>query len=233
MNKTKEILKTYAGLVVLVLIFLSFYYLHLYEYLKLDKLSSYQDSAQLWTSQHYFSAVGIYIVIYITMIACAIPCATFLTIGGGFIFGLPAFAYALFSTTVGGIGLYLSVRSAFGTKLVAKSSGWIKRLEKGFQKNAFNYLLMLRLVPVMPCWVSNITAGVLNVPLSTFISATLLGIFPATLIYVLIGRGLDQVITQSHLPMSQIILHPSVLFPLIGLAFLSIFPVIYKSMKKA
>lgn len=232
MKRLLHYFKTYAGLVFLVLVCFSFFYWHLYDYIKPATLRAYQDSAQIWTKTHYKAAVSLYVLIYVVMIACAIPCATLLTLMGGFLFGGIAFLYAIFSTTFGGVILYLAIRSAVGSKLAARSSGWVKRLEEGFKRNAFNYLLMLRLVPVMPCWVSNITAGILNVPLPTFIGATVLGILPATLIYVMVGRGLDKILASDNLPLSQIILSPSVFFPLLGLAFLSIFPVIYKSVRK-
>jgi uncharacterized membrane protein YdjX (TVP38/TMEM64 family) len=226
-----RMIKTYLVLCILALVCFSFFYWHLYDYLTIANLRAYKGVAQIWTNTHYEAAVAIYILTYVIMIACAIPCATLLTLLGGFLFGGIAFIYAMFSTTLGGVILFLAIRSSIGYQLAARSSGWIKRLESGFKRNAFNYILMLRLIPVMPCWVSNITAGVLNVPLRTFIGATVLGIIPATFIYAMAGRGLDKILTNNNMPLSQLILAPSVFFPLLGLAFLSIFPVIYKSMK--
>jgi uncharacterized membrane protein YdjX (TVP38/TMEM64 family) len=143
-----------------------------------------------------------------------------------------AFVYVLLGTVTGGLILYFAVRSAIGGHIAAHTTSWVKKLEGGFKKNAFNYLLMLRLVPVFPCWVSNITAGALNVPLGVFISATLLGVAPATLIYVMVGRGLDKLLALEPSSGLSIFLAPSILLPLIGLAMLSLFPVVYKSLKK-
>jgi uncharacterized membrane protein YdjX (TVP38/TMEM64 family) len=221
----------YAALAILVVIFISFFYFRLYDYLTLDTLKYYQAEIQIWTTTHYYLAISLYIILFTSLIACAIPCATFLTLVGGFLFDTMAIVYAEFSITMGGMILYLAVRSAIGTKLAARKTGWIKKIETGFKQDAFSYLLTLRLLPIMPCWVSNIGAGIFNLPIKTFVSATALGILPSTIIYVYAGRSLDQILVEKA-PIFDILFTPSILFPLIGLAVLSLSPVIYKWIKK-
>jgi uncharacterized membrane protein YdjX (TVP38/TMEM64 family) len=223
--------KKFILLILLLSIFTAFFYFHLYEYLTLDTIKKYHITAVRLTAEHFSLSISVYILIFTFMVACAIPCATIFTLLGGFLFGLSAIVFSVFSTTVGGMILFLSVRSAIGAHITARSSGWLKDMEDGFQRNAFNYLLTLRLIPVFPCWISNVAAGVFNVPLKTFLTATALGIFPATVIYVLAGRSLVKLLTDEKTPVLYIMMTPSVLFPLLGLAFLSLFPVIYKRIK--
>lgn len=223
--------KNYSILGLLLLASISFFYFQLYDYLTINTIKSYQTAAQAWTTSHYFMAVSLYILIYVVLIACAIPCATFFSLVGGYLFGSIAIVYAVFSTTFGGMILFLTIRTSIGNHISSKSTGWIKKVEQGFKKNAFNYILTLRLMPVFPCWVSNIAAGMLSVPLSTFLCATVLGILPATVIYVLAGQGLDKILENNSAPILDIILSPSVIIPLIGLAILSLIPVIYKNVK--
>jgi uncharacterized membrane protein YdjX (TVP38/TMEM64 family) len=225
-------MRKYLFLSILLLVAVTFFYFHLYDYFTFDTLKTYQTLIQSWTIEHYKSAVAIYILLFAIMIACTIPCATFFTLLGGFLFGSIAIVYAIFSTTLGGLILFLAVRTAIGSSIATKHTGWIKSMEQGFQKNAFHYLLSLRLMPIFPCWISNIAAGALNVPLKTFLSATILGILPATIIYVMAGRSLDTLLADKNLPLLNVMFNPSVFFPLLGLAFLSLFPVIYKYIKK-
>lgn len=226
-----QVIKKCSFLALLCVIFVAFFYFHLYEYFTLKTLKIYQLDIQLWTSTHYKAAVSLYLLTYITLIACAIPCATFLTLLGGFLFGSIAVLYSLFSTTCGGVILFLAVRFAIGSHISMRSSGWIKKMESGFQKNAFHYLLMLRLIPILPCWISNIAAGALNVPLKTFVFATILGLIPSTIIYVMAGESLDKLIVTADTSFLNTILTPSVFLPLLGLAILSLFPIIYKHYK--
>lgn len=225
-------LKKFFLLGLIISAFIAFFYFHLYRFLTLNTLKVYQVAVQQWTATHYKSAVSLYILLFVVLVACAIPCATFLTLLGGFLFGSIALFYSEISITLGGLLLFLAIRTAIGPKIAAKSSGWIKKMEQGFQDNAFHYLLSLRLIPIFPCWVSNIAAGMLNVPLKTFLTATALGIFPATAIYVMAGQSLDMILNDSNAPLLNIIFTPPVLLPLLGLAILSLAPVLYKTLKK-
>lgn len=232
MNSLFLSFKKWSLLVFLFLTFLAFFYFDLHHYLTFKTIKTYEFTAQQWTETHYFAAVSVYLLVFILLIACAIPCASVLTLLGGFLFGIAGIIYAVIGTTLGGMVLFLAIRTAIGAGIAAHASGWIKKMEQGFKQNAFNYLLMLRLIPILPCWVSNISAGALNVPLKTFVFATLLGIFPATFIYGMVGRGLDKFLAADEMPNLTILLTPSLFFPLVGLAFLSLFPVFYKSIKR-
>lgn len=212
----------------LLITFCGFFYFNLHQYLTFNTIKIYQASAQDWTANHYSAAVSLYLLIFTGLIACAIPCGTILTLLGGFLFGTIAVIYAILGTTVGGMILFFAIRTAIGARIAAKSTGWVEKMKSGFQRNAFSYLLMLRLVPILPCWIINISAGALNVPLKTFLSATVLGIFPATFIYVMVGRGLDKFLSAEQSPSLSSIVTPSMLLPLLGLAILSLFPVFYK-----
>lgn len=223
--------KKWLLLGLLLLAFALFYYLDGYQYLTFNTIKTYQVTAEQWTLLHYKTTVSVYLVTFIVLVACGVPCGTIFTLLGGFLFGMVAIIYALLGTIMGGVILFLAIRTSIGNHIAKKRSGWIKKMEHGFQLNAFNYLLMLRLVPIFPCGLSNVAAGALNVPLKTFVSATLLGIFPATLIYVMIGRGLDKFLS-AQTPNLDIMLTPSIFLPLLGLAILSILPVIYRSIVK-
>ena len=216
----------------LILLFLLFYYFRLHDYLTFETIKTYQFILREWTITHYISAVFLYLLVFTLIIASGVPGATFLTLIGGFLFGTIAILYAILGTTLGGLILFLAIRTTFGAGIAAKSSGWIKKMEAGFQKNAFQYLIMLRLMPVFPCWISNISAGALNVPIRTFLLATIIGITPATVIYVFVGKSFDQLFVSDQLPQLSTLLTPSIILPLIGLAILSLLPVFYKGIKK-
>lgn len=227
-----KIIHRWLLLGILFTLFIVFFYFHLYDYLTFSALKSYKHTIELWTNDHYLAAVVLYLLIFILTIACTIPSATFLTLVGGFLFGGIAFVYAMLGTTLGGLTLFLAIRTSIGERIAARKSGLLKYMEGGFQRNAFYYLLSLRLMPICPCWISNIAAGALNVPIRTFVVATVLGIAPATLIYVMVGRGLDQFFASDTMPNLNILFTPSIFLPLIALAILSIVPVLYKKFKK-
>jgi len=224
--------KKWGLISLLALMLVLFIYFHLYDYLNLESIKHYQTVLQNWTNAYYPYVVAVYLLVFIILIAATIPAATLLTLLGGFLFGSIAIVYAILGITLGGLILCFAIRTSIGAHIAGHSSVWIKKMEKGFQNNAFFYLLMLRLMPICPCWISNIAAGALNVPIRTFILATIIGVTPATVIYVFAGRGLEQLLSSNTGLSLNFLMAPSIIIPLIGLACLSIFPVVYKQLKK-
>lgn len=168
-------------------------------------------------------------MLYILAVAASIPGAVFLTLAGGFLFGvLWGVLLVVISATLGATLLFFAVRTALGEWLAKKASGWISRMRQGFQHNAFSYLLTLRLIPLFPFWVVNIVPALLSVSAKTFISATFIGIIPGSTVYVLVGNGLSQVFASNQTPNLGIIFEPKVLGPLLALAALSLIPALYQ-----
>ncbi len=217
---------------VFIALFGLFFYFHLYQYLSFDALKEYRQQLLMWTAQHYLLMMISFMAVYIIAVATSVPGATFLTLAGGFLFGITlGTVYVVISATLGSILVFLAVKTVVGSWLVERASGWVARLEKGFQENAFNYLLTLRLVPLFPFWLVNIVPAILNVPLRTFIITTAFGIIPGSLVYVMLGNSLGILFEQGRTPDLGIIFQPYILIPLLGLAFLSLLPVFYKQIK--
>jgi hypothetical protein len=66
------------------------------------------------------------------------------------------------------------------------------------RKDAFSYLLVLRLAPVFPFFVMNIAPALFNVSLRTYVAATFLGILPGTFAYAFLGEGIDSVLVAAE-----------------------------------
>jgi uncharacterized membrane protein YdjX (TVP38/TMEM64 family) len=106
------------------------------------------------------------------------------------------------------------------------------KLEDGFRRDALSYLLFLRLVPAFPFWLVNLVPALLGVGLPTFVLGTFLGIIPGTLVYVSVGNGLGAVLDGGGTPDLGIVLTPAVLLPLLGLALLSLVPILVRKVRR-
>ncbi len=230
-SRIKQLLRFLPLLVIIIALALAVYF-RLYEYLSFTSLQQHHQQLLTWTQQHYFLILLIYMVIYIIAVAISIPGATILTIAGGLLFGIiPGTIYVVISATIGATLLFLATKTSLGNLLKAKAGPKLHKLEKGFQHNAFSYLLVLRLIPLFPFWLINIVPAVLNVRLRTFVTATFLGIIPGSFVYVLLGNGVSSVLDAGQTPNLGIIFQPAILAPLIGLAALALVPIIYKKIK--
>lgn len=206
-----------------------FYVLGLDRYLSLDALREHHAQLAAWTARDPALAAAAYIALYTVTVALSLPGGALLTVIGGFLFGLYlGTAYTVAGATLGSIAVFLAARGAFRGVFAARIGPFAKRMEAGFRANAFNYLLILRLVPLFPFWLVNLVPAFLGVPLGTYALATLIGIVPGTAVFVSIGHGLGTVLEAGGSPDLSLILKPSVLGPLLGLAALVAVPVIYK-----
>ena len=170
-------------------------------------------------------AAVIYIAAYASLVALSVPGAAALTIAGGFLFGTwLGTLCAVVGATLGATGIFLATRAGLGG-LARRAGPLVGRLEAGFRADAFNYLLVLRLVFIVPFWLVNLVPALVGVRLSTFVLATLLGIIPGTFVYASFGNGLGDVVGEPGL---GVLLRPSVLGPIIGLVILALLPVGYK-----
>jgi uncharacterized membrane protein YdjX (TVP38/TMEM64 family) len=166
-----------------------------------------------------------YIALYTTLVALSVPGALVLTIAGGFLFGTwIGGSCAVAGATTGATLIFLAARAGLGD-IAHRAGPFIARLEAGFRADAFNYLLVLRLVPIFPFWLVNLVPAILGVPLRTFVLATLIGVIPATFVYASLGNGLGDVIAQ---PNFGSVFRPSIFGPILALACLALLPVAYK-----
>lgn len=232
-NRIQKI-SNWLFLTLLILGLICVYYFHWYEYLNYESLNKYHASLQAWTKQNYAEVVLSFMVIYTLLVALSVPGAVFVTLAGGFLFGPVATFYVVVSATVGATIIFLAVRSTLGDWLANayRSKNWFNKMEKGFQENAFSYLLFLRLVPVFPFWLINIVAGLLNVSFKIFVIATFIGIIPGAFIYVMIGNSLNYLFATNQTPDLNIIFKPQILLPLLGLAVLVLLPILFKGRKR-
>jgi len=163
--------------------------------LSLASIVAYRDWLQDFVETKGLLAVLVYAGVYVTAVALSVPGSVFLTILAGFLFGwLLGGAVAAACATVGAILVFLIARTSFGDVLVRKAGPRLQSLANGFQEDAFSYLLFLRLLPIMPFWLTNLAAALFGVKLRAFAIATAIGILPATFTFAVAGAGLDSVI---------------------------------------
>ena len=184
------------------------------------------------TQQRFWLTLTLYILIYCVVSACALPLAAYLTVAGGALFGTWIGAIGtVLGATLGACILFYAVKIAFYDLFHKRQTVWIQRFENGFKRNAFHYMLFLRLIPLFPFAAVNIVPALLGVPFPIYAIATLIGITPATILYTSIGNAVTSLLAAGQIPDLSSFITLDVLLPLIGLAFLVLLPVAYRAFK--
>ena len=202
------------------------------KYLTFEALRDNRMILKAFVEDRLVLAVAAYIAIYAISTAVSLPGGALLSVAGGFLFGA-AFGtlYVVVGATIGATLVFLIARSALGSALRDRAGPFLQKMESGFRENAFNYLMVLRLIPLFPFFVVNLVPAFLGVGLRTYVLATFIGIIPGAAVFAVAGAGLGSVFDSGETFSVASVLTPEVIAALVGLALLSFLPVIYKKVK--
>ena len=221
----------------------------LHKYLTLASIVENREALGAYTSAHLMLSLLAFVAIYTLAVAVSFPGATILTILAGLLFGwFVGGIAAIVAATIGATIVFQIAKSSFGDVLAKKAGPFLSRISTGFAKDAFNYLLFLRLVPAFPFWLVNIAPALANVKLRTFMVATFLGIIPGTFAFAFVGSGFDSIITAQQAAHAQCLaensvaacpftltvsslITPQILLAFAALGFVALIPVALKKWK--
>jgi uncharacterized membrane protein YdjX (TVP38/TMEM64 family) len=206
--------------------------LDLDSYLTFAALREHRDALTDFVARNTLLAALTYVVVYALAIALSVPGGAILTIAGGFLFGsILATILVVLAATLGATLVFLIAKTALGDPLRARAGPFLKRMEAGFQKDALNYLLVLRLIPLFPFWIVNLVPAFLGVPLRTYVLGTFIGIIPGSFVFASVGAGIGSVLDSGADFSPSSVLTPQIVIALVGLAALALLPVVYRKLK--
>lgn len=192
-------------------------------YLTLETLQQNRNALLEFTQQHYWQALLITVVVYTAATAISVPGAVLLSLATGFLFGRwVGTGVIVISATTGAALVFLAARYLFADAMRAKLGGKLRELSDGFARDAFSYLLFLRLVPLFPFWLVNLAPAFTDIRLSTYVAATAIGIIPGAFVFANLGQSLGRIQSTAQL------VSPETLGALALLGILALVPVLAK-----
>lgn len=175
---------------------------------------------------YYFEVLAGLFITYIFLQTFAIPGSIFLSILSGFLF--PFYLALLMVCTCSAIGASLCylLSSLLGRKLLfkyfpVKATQWSRTVIK-HKDNLLNYMLFLRMTPLLPNWFINLASPVIGVPMIPFTIGTFFGVAPPSFVAIQAGQTLNKLTSSSDAwSWSSVII-------LLIFALLSLVPVFFK-----
>ncbi|MDC1255463.1 VTT domain-containing protein [Paracoccaceae bacterium] len=204
------------------------------DYLSYETLRNNHESLVNFKNENYWVTVIIFIISYITLVTFALPGSPIASLTGGFLFGL-AFGTFLNVTAAatGATLIFLAAKNGFGNKLTQRidaSEGSIRKIRDGIKRDEISYLLLIRLIPIIPFAVANLVPALFGVSLRNFFFTTYIGIIPGGLVFTWLGSGLSDIFKQNQEPNFSIIFEIYVIGPILCLCLLSFLPIILKKL---
>lgn len=234
-TKCKKVfqLKKYLPILLILSVMIVIFASGLHHHLTFQTLADHRAFLTGFVNDNFLVASLAFIGIYIAATALSIPGASIISITGGFLFGtFVGGTWILIGATIGACALFIAVKTAFGETLRQKAGPWVAKVQDGFDKNAFSYLLFLRLVPAFPFFVVNIVPALLNIKFRTYVIATALGILPGCFVFASIGSGIGSIFDSGQVPTIKSLITWKVLGPMAGLALLALIPIVLKRFVK-
>ncbi|MCF6328966.1 MAG: VTT domain-containing protein [Henriciella sp.] len=204
----------------------------LFKFLSLDTLRDQQETLQAFVGENYVLAIVTYIAIYAAATLFMLPGALWITIAGGFMFGLAGGIPAtIIGAPLGASLLFFTAKTSIGTALRERAGPFMKKMEAGFNENPFSCMFALRLLPVVPFPVANIAPALLGAKYRESLITTAVGIIPGVIAYTWLGAGLGATFAAGEEP-NLAIIAKNMVPALAALGVVSLMPVAYKKLTR-
>lgn len=207
----------------------------LFDYLSLETLRQQQASLRAFVEDHLVLAIIAYVSLYAVTTLFMVPGALWITIAGGFLFGLVGGSLAtIVGATLGASLLFLAAKTSLGTSLRKMAGGYADKVRAEFQDSPMAYMFAMRFVPAMPFPVANILPAILGAKFRDYVITTALGIVPGVIAYTWVGAGLGATFAKGEDPDLASVFR-NLLPAAIALLIVSLLPVAWKKLfpKKA
>ena len=189
------------------------------EYFTLAGFQDYKASMLDYVDQHFVASVFIAVAIYIAAVALSLPGAAFLSLLMGFVFGRwLGWTLLVVAATIGAVLVFWLARYLFSDWAKAKLQGVAaaQKIIDTFERHALHYLLFLRLVPLFPFWLVNLTMAMTTIKTRQYAIGTFLGILPGSFVFANLGQSLATIERLDQVLSSELLLA----FGLLGLLML-------------
>ena len=179
----------YLYLVVLLALVIYFYYNDSsFEKTILDNIVNLED----YYVQNPIFFMSAYFVVYVVLTTLSLPVALVLGLLSGFIFDLySAIILISFASSFGATAAMLISRYLIRDYINRRFSNEISYINNEVNEYGAYYLFALRMSPIFPFFVINAAFGLTKIKSLTFYLISQLGMFPGTIIIILIGSELN------------------------------------------
>ena len=204
----------------------AFFALGGHRWLTFENLKTHREALLAFKDRHFASMIVGAALVYAAATALSFPGGVLMSLAVGFLFGRwVGTAIVVAAASVGATAAFLSARYLFADAVRRRMGPRLSRLARGFERDAFNYLLFVRLVPVFPFWLMNLVPALTPVSTRTFFAATALGILPGSFVFTNVGESLGRIESTRELVSAEVLLS----LALLGL--LALVPIAWKKMR--
>ena len=173
-------------------------------------------------SEHTYLFLLIYFFVYVLLTTLSIPIALILGLSAGFIMDVyQAIILVSFASSLGATLAMLLARYFFFTLIDNKFQKEIHIFKNELDNNGNYYLFALRMAPIFPFFIINASFGLTNIKVWSFYWISQLGMLPGTVLIIIIGNELNELIISNNYISLDLLIY---------LSLLGLIPLTYKKL---
>ena len=176
--------------------------------------------------RHPVVSAALFLAAHITIAALWLPVEILMMTAAGALFGfVEGVILASFGTSIGATLAFLEARFLLRDTVIRRFGRHLARVDEGMKRDGPFYLFSLRLLPIFPFFLTNVTMGVTALPAKTFYLISQLALLPAVMVYVNAGTQLAKLDSLSKIvsPTLLLTLAAVALLPWAGKALIRLF----------
>ncbi len=183
------------GVVVLIIGLIgSVFIFDLQQYFTLEYIKSRQQLFGDYYRDNTAFTILVFLGVYVISTAISIPGAAVLTLMAGALFGLLwGTVIVSFASSIGATLAFITSRFLLRDFVQKKFGSQLETINKGIRKEGEYYLFTLRLIPVFPFFLINLSMGLTPIGLLKYYVVSQIGMLPGTIVYVFAGTQLAKV----------------------------------------
>ena len=136
-----------------------------------------------------FGSGAVFVVVTGLLISLGVPRIWISALGGAVYGALLGAALSLCSTVIGATALFFAGSTFLGSVVERRFAGRAGKFVERLSREAFWWTLYLRLFPFSNSTVQSLLFGSLRVPFTAYISGSILGFIPLTVVFAVFGSG--------------------------------------------
>ena len=173
-------------------------------------------------SEHTYLFLLIYFFVYVLLTTLSIPIALILGLSAGFIMDVyQAIILVSFASSLGATLAMLLARYFFFTLIDNKFQKEIHIFKNELDNNGNYYLFALRMAPIFPFFIINASFWLTNIKVWSFYWISQLGMLPGTVLIIIIGNELNELIISNNYISLDLLIY---------LSLLGLIPLTYKKL---
>jgi uncharacterized membrane protein YdjX (TVP38/TMEM64 family) len=158
-------------------------------------------SASQFVQENLVLAYAIYIALFVVMALVLFPAQLWIIVFGAMLFGFwPALIVSWAATVLSAALVFLAARGVLAGSYREKAAKYLARVEQGFRRDQFTWMLAVRFIPVVPYCISNVAPAFLGARLAPFVAAAAIGVVPYVTAYTFAGDKAASVLDATKPP---------------------------------